>query len=72
MPAGVTPLSDASVETRTRTVYRSRVMATQELGFFWRWGEWSEPVEYASEDESFVSGEDIEFKDITLYRYREK
>jgi len=72
VPAGVTPLSDASVETRTRTVYRSRVMATQELGFFWRWGEWSEPVEYASEDESFVSGEDIEFKDITLYRYREK
>ena len=64
--------ASAAREVRTRTVYRSRVMATQSLNYFWRWGEWSEPVEYAEGEASFESGEDIEFEDITLYRYREK
>lgn len=59
-------------EVRTRTVYRSRIMNTQSLNYFWRWGEWSEPVQYVEGEESFVSGEDIEFQDVTLYRYREK
>ena len=66
------PAASSSTEVQERTLYRYRDMATQKLNYFERWAAWSEPIQYVTGQTALINTDTVEYKRLTMFRYREK